>query len=180
MKKGSSTYWPWQKKIKVDGEKRRSMRVEWAEEWYVRWRFARRTNNSDTLGQHDLIATVGMQIPTAHETCLRRMGVDPTKDHEIFRVAIIKQLLLIDGLARIRRARLFRDDQAGHEQRIRDQRPAENAARFQVQAGIRESDVEEHRPQIRREKECSQRSPVLEVRRWFECEVGRTRPTLWW
>ena len=38
-------------------------------------------DNRNTLRHHDLIATVRVEITTAHEACLRWMGMYPAQNH---------------------------------------------------------------------------------------------------
>lgn len=54
--------------------------------------FARRANNGYALSQHHLISSVSVQVSAAHEACLGWMSVNPTQNHEIFGIHIVKQL----------------------------------------------------------------------------------------
>ena len=79
---------------------------------------------------------MGMQIPTTHEARLGRMGMDPAQNHQILAIHVIEQRRLVEHLARIRRALLLGDDQLRHEERVRDQRAAQDPARFDVRARV--------------------------------------------
>jgi len=52
--------------------------------------FARRTDDRDALRHHDLISTVRMAVSTTHEARLARMGMNPSKHHQVFCITIVK------------------------------------------------------------------------------------------
>lgn len=62
---------------------------------------ARRAHNGNAFGKHHLIPTMGVQIARAHETCLRRMRVDPSEHHQILGVAVFEDGRLISRFAGI-------------------------------------------------------------------------------
>ncbi len=64
------------------------------------------------------------------------MRVNPPQYHQIFGVAVIKQLRLVDSVTRVRSAFLIRDDQLGDEEGVGNERAAQNAACLEVGAGI--------------------------------------------
>lgn len=77
--------------------------------------FTRRTHDRYTLRHHDLISNMCVQIPTTHETRLRRMRMDPTQDHEFLAVTVVEIVLFVDGFACIAGGGLFGDEEASDE-----------------------------------------------------------------
>ena len=89
---------------------------------------SRGADNGNTLGHHELVPRLGMQVARAHEAGLRWMGMDPADDEQIFVDAVIKHGRFVLRVARIRRALLLRDEQARHEQGIVDRSAAQHPA----------------------------------------------------
>jgi len=61
---------------------------------------------------------MGVQVSAAHKAGLRRMSVNPTEDHQLFFVAVIEQLFLVQRLAGVARASLFGDDESCDEEGV--------------------------------------------------------------
>ena len=131
-----------------------------------------RADDGDALGHHDLVAAVRVQVAAAHEARLGRVGVDPAQHEQVLAVDVIEQPRLVDRLARVARARLLRDHQLGHEERVGDQRAAQHAARLQVGPRVGRRELEEGRPQVGWEEDGAQRRAGLEVRGGGEGEGG--------
>ena len=87
-----------------------------------------RADNGDALRHHDLVSDMGVQISRGHEARLGGMRVDPADDQQLFFVAVVEKLLLVERLARVARAGLFRDDEARDEEGVVLEDPAEHAA----------------------------------------------------
>jgi hypothetical protein len=60
-----------------------------------------------------------LQISTTHEAGLSRVGMDPTENHQIFRIAKVKECALVNCLARVARPLSFRNHKARYEKSIR-------------------------------------------------------------
>ena len=74
--------------------------------------FAGGTDNCDRLGQHHLVAGMGMKIAGAHERGLTGMGVDPAEDHEVgTAVNVIEKVGLVGHLAGVGGGSLTWNDQ---------------------------------------------------------------------
>lgn len=99
-------------------------------------RLARRADDSDALGEHNLVPAVRVQVSGAHEAGLRGVGVDPAEDHEVFRVAVVEDGGFVDGLAGVGGGGLVGDEEAGDEEGVGDEGAAEDAAGFEVAAGV--------------------------------------------
>ncbi len=65
------------------------------------------------------------------------MGMNPTEYHQIFGVAVIEEVRLVDSIASVRRALLIWDDEFRDKKCVRDECSAENPACLKVGAGIR-------------------------------------------
>lgn len=89
-----------------------------------------RADNGDALRHHDLVSNMGVQISRGHEARLGGMRVDPADDEQFLFVAVVEELLLVERLARVARAGLFRDDEARDEESVVFEDPAEHAAGF--------------------------------------------------
>ena len=113
---------------------------------------------------------MGMQIPTTHEARLGRMGMDPAQDHEILAIDVVEQRGLVHHLARIRRALLLGNDELRHEERVRDQRAAQDPARFEIGPRVAGRERQEGAAQRRGEEDGAQRYAGFEVGRRLEGE----------
>ena len=114
-----------------------------------------------------------VQIPTTHEARLGRMGMDPAQDHQLLPIAVIEQRALVHHLARVARALLLRDHQLADEQRVRDQRPAQEPARLEVARRVGRREREEGVSQFGRQEDGAERRAVLEVGGWLEAVAWR-------
>ena len=77
---------------------------------------SRRAHDRNAFRHHDLISRLSMQIARAHEAGLRRVGVDPAEDHEVFGVAVVEDGGFVDRLAGVGSGGLFGDEEAGDEE----------------------------------------------------------------
>ena len=111
-----------------------------------------------------------VQIAAAHEARLRRVGMDPAQHHQILAVGVLEQFVFVDGLAGIRGAGLIGDDEFGDEERIGDEGAAEDAAGFEIGAGVGFGEGEEAVAEVGGEEERAQWRAVFEVGRGFEGE----------
>jgi len=60
------------------------------------------TNDGYGFRHHDLVCTMGVQVPTAHKTRLRRMRVNPSNHHQpVVRIDVVKEGRLVDHLTSI-------------------------------------------------------------------------------
>ena len=104
---------------------------------YLRRTFARSTNYGYTLRDHDLIGTMCVQIPAAHEACLSWMCVNPSKDHHVFlRIYIVKERGLIDHLARVTCVLLLRNYNLLNENCVGDNRAAQHATCLEISSRV--------------------------------------------
>lgn len=124
----------------------------------------RRTDNSNALGQHNLVRRLGVQVARAHEAGLGGVGVDPAEDQQVVLDAVVEQGGLVLRLARVRRAPLLRDDQPADEQRVVNRRAAQDPAHLEAAPRIVRRDRQEPVPHRRREEHRPHRLPVLKVR----------------
>lgn len=109
----------------------------------ILWILAGSANNGYALGQHDLVADAGVQVPAAEKTGLRRMGVNPAADGQAGAVAvsgvdIVEQghVALLGDLARVAGGDLGGDDQAVDEEGVADQGAGQDAASLEVAACV--------------------------------------------
>lgn len=106
-------------------------------------RLAGRADDGDALGEHNLVPAMRVQVSGAHEAGLRRVGVDPAEDHEVFGVAVVEDGGFVDRLAGVGSGGLFGDEEAGDEEGVGDEGATEDAAGFEVAAGVGGGEGEE-------------------------------------
>ena len=100
------------------------------------------------------------------------MGVYPAQDHEIFGVAIIKDVGFVDHFTCVRGRLLFGYYKSGYEKCVRDKGAAQDAAGFEITSCIMRGDGQETLAEIRRDKDRAEWGTIFKVSRGFECESG--------
>lgn len=91
---------------------------------------ARGAHNGNALGEHDLVAVLGMQVDGGEEAGLGRVGVDPAEDKEVVFVEVVEEQLFVRGAARVAGRLLVRDGQMRNEEGIVLELAAQHAASF--------------------------------------------------
>ncbi len=103
---------------------------------YSRWLKPGRTDDSNALGQHDLVRSLGMEVAGAHEAGLGGVRMDPAEDQEVVLDAVVEQGGLVLGLTRVRSAALLGDDQRADEQRVVNRRAAQYPTHLEASACV--------------------------------------------
>ena len=117
----------------------------------------RGADDGDRLGHHDLVPGVGVQVATAEEAVLARVGVDPAEDEEIAGVAEGEHGGFVGGVACVGGGGLRGDEQVRGEQGVGDQGAAEDAARFEIVGCVAVGEGEEGGEQGGGQEECAER-----------------------
>lgn len=107
-----------------------------------------------------------MQVSRAHEAGLRRVGVDPTKHHDILALAKLHYFLLIVRLAGVARAGLLGDHQVTNKEGVVDGCATEYAAHLQTLTCVGCSMFQEFFPQTSWEENRTDRGAILQVSGW--------------